>query len=193
MKAAGLLVKFDERELLAKAIADPDPAKAAKFVSVLGLLADAKTNDLLTPLVTDPQQPLAIRAAAVGALGRNAPGQKWLLATRRAGQVAGGSASSPRPTCCFRRPMRRSAPRPASTCRCPPAAGGEPLPPVAELVKRSGDAARGKELFAGRRHLRQVPQGQGRRQGSRPGPLGDRQQALARRRCTCRSSIPAPA
>src|SRR5207253_7020212 len=31
----------------------------------------------------------------------------------------------------------------------PAGAGGEPLPPVAELVKCSGDATRGKELFAG--------------------------------------------
>jgi len=31
----------------------------------------------------------------------------------------------------------------------PAAAGGEPLPPIAALVKRSGDAVRGRELFSG--------------------------------------------
>src|SRR4051794_14902759 len=52
VKAAGLLVKFDERDVLAKAIADPDATKAASFIGVLGLLADAKTNDLLVPLIS---------------------------------------------------------------------------------------------------------------------------------------------
>ena len=33
VKAAGLLVKFGEQGLIAKAIADPDPAKAAKFIA----------------------------------------------------------------------------------------------------------------------------------------------------------------
>jgi hypothetical protein len=75
VKAAGLLVKFDERERLTKAIADPDPSKGAKIVTVIGLLSVSKTNELLTPMIADPKQPLAIRAAAVGAVGRNAPGK----------------------------------------------------------------------------------------------------------------------
>src|SRR4051812_41303107 len=87
VRAAGLLVKFDERELLAKAVADPDTAKAAKIIGVLGLLADAKTNDLLAPLITDAEAPVSVRAAAVTALGRNAPGQKQLLKTVEQGKL----------------------------------------------------------------------------------------------------------
>jgi putative heme-binding domain-containing protein len=146
VKAAGLLVKFGETELLAKAIADPDPAKAATVVGVLGLLADAKTNDLIAPLVAS-DQPLAIRAAAVAALGRNAPGQKWLLATVEQGKLpmdlqfaaANALLSSADEATKLAAGKHLSLPR---------AAGGEPLPPIAELVKRSGDASRGKELFA---------------------------------------------
>jgi putative heme-binding domain-containing protein len=147
VKAAGLLLKFDEKELLAKAIADPDPAKGAKVVGVLGLLSDARTNDLYTPLVSDEQQPLAIRAAAVTALGRNAPGQKWLLATVAAGKLpmdlhfaaANALLSSSDEA------IKSAAGKHLSL---PAGAGGEPLPPIADLVQRSGDAARGKELFA---------------------------------------------
>jgi putative heme-binding domain-containing protein len=148
VKAAGLLVKFGERELLTKAIGDPDPAKGAKVIGVLGLLSDAKINDLLTPLIADPEQPLAIRAAAVGAVGRNAPGQAWLLAFVEKGglpddlkfaaaNVLLSSADDA---------IRTAAGKHLSL---PATAGGEPLPPIAELVKRSGDAARGKDLFAG--------------------------------------------
>jgi putative heme-binding domain-containing protein len=147
VKAAGLLVKFDERALLAKAIADPDPAKGGKLVTAIGLLSDAKTNDLLTPLITDSEQPLAIRAAAVGAVGRNAPGQQWLLELVESGKLpedlkfaaANVLLSSADDA------IRSAAGKHLSL---PATAGGEPLPPIAELVKQSGDVARGKELFA---------------------------------------------
>jgi putative heme-binding domain-containing protein len=148
VKAAGLLVKFGEQELVAKAIADPDPAKSAKFISALGLLADAKTNDWLSPLVTDVQKPTAVRTAAVTALGRNAPGQKWLLATVEQGKLPEDCkfAAANALLSSADEAIRTAAGKHLSL---PAAAGGEPLPPIVELVKRSGDAARGKELFAG--------------------------------------------
>ena len=147
VKAAGLLVKFEERELLAKAIADPDPAKGAKVVTVVGMLSDAKTNDLLTPLIADEQNPLAIRAAAVGAVGRNAPGQKWLLALVEKKELADDLkfAAANVLLSSADDAIRTAA---GEHLSLPATAGGEPLPPIAELVKRSGDASRGKELFA---------------------------------------------
>jgi putative heme-binding domain-containing protein len=147
VKAAGLLVKFDERERLTKAIADPDPAKGSKVVRVLGLLSDAKTNDLLTPLIADQQRPLAIRAAAVGAIGRNAPGQKWLLALVEKQELADDLkfAAANVLLSSADDAIRTAAGKRLSL---PATAGGEPLPPIAELVKRAGDATRGKGLFA---------------------------------------------
>src|SRR5262245_9307885 len=149
VKAAGLLVKFDERELLAKAIADPDAPKAIRIVSILGLLSDAKTNDLIEPLIAKDDLPLSVRTAAVTAIGRNAPGQKRLLATVEQGQLAMelqfAAANA----------LLSSADEAIRTAAggkypaLPAGAGGEPLPPVGELVKRSGDSVRGKELFAG--------------------------------------------
>jgi putative heme-binding domain-containing protein len=147
VKALRLLVKFDERELLKKAIADPDAAKAANVVSALGTLADSKTNELLAPLITS-DAPLAVRSAAVTALGRNGPGQKQLLSLVEEGKLpadlqfaaANALLSSADDA------VRMAA---AKRLSLPAAAGGEPLPPVAELTKRTGDAARGKTLFAG--------------------------------------------
>jgi putative heme-binding domain-containing protein len=147
VRAARLLVQFGEQELLVKAIRDPDVATAAKIVTVLGLLADAKSNDLLAPLVTNPELPLAVRSAAVAGLGRNAPGQKVLLTIVEQDKLpadtqfaaANALLSSPDEA------IRVAA---AKRLSLPAAAGGEPLPPVSELVTRSGDAARGKTLFA---------------------------------------------
>ena len=148
VKAAGLLVKWNERDFVAGALADADSAKAARLIKALGLLADANTNGWLAPLVTGLERPLEIRAAAVTALARNAPGQKQLLALVEQGKLpedckfaaANGLLSSADEA------IRTAAGKHLSL---PAAAGGEPLPPIAELVKRSGDAARGKELFFG--------------------------------------------
>ncbi len=148
VKGAGLLVKFGEADFLKKAIADPDPAKGAKVIGALGLTSDPKANDLLTPLVEDTQQPLTIRAAAVAAIGRNAPGQKWLLATVAQGKLAADLKFAAANV------LLSSADEAIKTAAgkhltLPAGAGGEPLPPVAELVKRTGDATRGRELFTG--------------------------------------------
>jgi putative heme-binding domain-containing protein len=147
-RAAGLLVKLDERDLLERAIADADPAKAARLVGVLGLLADARTNDLVAPLVTDIKKPLVVRAAAVTALGRNAPGQKLLLATVEEGKLPADTsfAAANALLGSSDEAIRTAAGKHLSL---PAAAGGQPLPPGADLVKRTGDAARGKALFAG--------------------------------------------
>ena len=146
VKAAGLLVKFGENDLLKNAISDPDSAKAAKVIGVLGLLADAKTNDLVAPLVRS-DQPLVIRAAAVSALGRNAPGQKRLLAIVEQGKLPADLhfAAANVLLSSADGAIKMAA---SKHLALPAAAGGEPLPPIAELVKRSGDARRGKELFA---------------------------------------------
>jgi len=146
VKSAALLVKLGERESLAKAIADPDPAKAARIVNVIGLAADARANDLVFPLITQSELPLAIRSAAVTALGRNAPGQKLLL------ELVEKSKLAPDLQFAAANVLLSSADEAVRAAAgkhltLPAAAGGEPLPPIAELVKRSGDAARGRELF----------------------------------------------
>lgn len=148
VKAARLLVKFGEREQLAKAIRDPDSAKAAKVVAVLGLLADAKTNELLAPLVTDTELPLAVRSAAVAGLGRNAPGQKVLLTIVEQDKLPADAqfAAANALLSSADDAIRAAA---AKRLSLPAAAGGEPLPPVSELVVKGGDAARGKAMFAG--------------------------------------------
>ena len=52
VEAARLLVKFGEQKLLAKTLAGPDDASAAKLLQALGLAGDARVNELLLPLVS---------------------------------------------------------------------------------------------------------------------------------------------
>ena len=132
-----------------KAIADPDPVKAAKIVATLGLLADAKTNELLHAARHQTAQ--AADGDSHG--GGNGAGPQCAGAEVAAGdgregqccrglQVRGGQRAVSSPD----EAIRTAAGKAPVAAR---GAGGEPLPPVAELVKRSGDAGRGKELFFG--------------------------------------------
>ena len=179
VKAAGLLVKFGETDLLKKAIADPDPAKGAKVVGALGLLADAKTNDLLTPLRR------RCPATADHSRGRGRcdraqrAGAEVAPSDRRAREAAADLKFAAANV------LLSSADEAIKTAAgkhlsLPAGAGGEPLPPVAELVKRTGDAARGKELFAGIGTCAKCHQVRGEGKTSRRRPVGNRQQALAR-------------
>jgi putative heme-binding domain-containing protein len=148
VKAARLLITWDERELLQSSLRNSEVEKATRLIRVIGLAADARTNDLLEPLISNGELPVALRSVAVGALARNAPGQKRLLSIVEDGKLladlhfaaADALLSSPNEA------VRAAASKHLSL---PTAAGGQPLPPVAELVKRSGDTARGKELFFG--------------------------------------------
>lgn len=146
VRAVGLLLKFDEQDLIQKTIADPDLNQAVNLIGALGRLSDSKTNDVMIPLITDLQSPVSIRIAAVTALGRNAPGQRWLLDRVDQGDmpmdlryVTGNVllASS-------NESIRHAA---GKHFRLPAVAGGEPIPPITSLIERKGNAKHGEELF----------------------------------------------
>jgi putative heme-binding domain-containing protein len=146
VSAAGLLIKFGEHDLLRQAVANPDDALAAKAVSVIGLVADPKTNDLFQPLVTDTQRSVQVRSAAVTALGRNGPGQKWLLDIVEQGKLpADLKFAAANALLSSSDDLVRTAA--AKHLALPATADAKPLPPLSALVKMTGDAARGRELF----------------------------------------------
>jgi putative heme-binding domain-containing protein len=147
VESARMLLKFDERDLLAKTISGGDDAKAAKLLQAIGLIGDAKNNDFILPLMTDEKLSRTVRTAATSAVGRNVPGQKALLALVEqkklpadlnfaAGNVLFGSAD----------PAIRAAA--AKHIVLPATANAEPIPPIADLVKREGDAIKGQKIYA---------------------------------------------
>jgi len=125
-----------------------DEAAAARLLAAVGAGGSGKGIDLLAGLLVKADVPDALRAAAVRALARSQRGSRRLIDLAReqvvAGPLAQGAAlaisASPWPE------IRKEA---AGVLPLPPARGGAPLPPVAELVKRKGDAAKGQALFAG--------------------------------------------
>lgn len=146
VEAARLLVKMGQQEILTAALADKDESKATQLAAALGLLGDHNINGLLLPLVTS-EKSIGLRAAAVTALGRNLPGQKELLTLVEAGKLPAdlNFAAANALLTSSDGAIKTAA---GKHLKLPATADSKPLPPVAELVKQSGDIDEGKKVFA---------------------------------------------
>ncbi|MHA3774576.1 PVC-type heme-binding CxxCH protein [Verrucomicrobiota bacterium sgz303538] len=119
---------------------------ASRFVEALGNTADQRAAALLAPLLTDASKALDLRKQAVKALAHSQAGVQALLNLARQNQfpaelklvASGALAAVQMPQ--FKNDIAQFFPMPS-------AAGGKALPPIAELARSKGDAARGKEIF----------------------------------------------
>lgn len=145
VEALRLLVKLGQKDSLAQALADMDEAKGTKLAAALGLLGDASTNDLLLPLVTS-EKSVGLRAAAVTALGRNLPGQKELLALVEGGKLP-ADMNFAAANALLSSADASIKSRAAKHLKLPATADAQPLPPLAELVKRTGDVEEGRKVY----------------------------------------------
>ena len=146
VSAAKLLIKFDELPRFEKTIGGDDAKSAAAAVLVLGFTNDTKAYDLLEKIVTDDQRSKPIRTATVMAFGNGRAGEKRLLQIAKNGKLAddlhfaAGNVllASSDPT------IREEA---AKHLKLPPSLSSKPLPPIAELAKRTGNAENGITVF----------------------------------------------
>ena len=79
VRAAQLLFKQGQENLLTGAIESDDAERAAAVVQALGLCNDPRVAEILGPLVAEKKKSLAVRSAAARALGRSLDGQRRLL------------------------------------------------------------------------------------------------------------------
>jgi putative heme-binding domain-containing protein len=146
--AARLLSKFGAKETLAAAIASKDETAAGKAISVVGQVGDAGLNDILLPVMNDVERNVAMRSAALAAIGRNGPGQQMLLDLVKEGKLA-KELNFAAANVLLTSADEKIKVEAGKHLMLPATADSKPLPPVAELVKREGDASHGKTLFAG--------------------------------------------
>lgn len=145
VEAARMLLADGPGDALKSAIAKNDEA-AAKLVTAVGLVGDAKAMELLAPLLTDTERTSAVRSAATFAIGRQPKGQQQLLELLTNGEIpeelkfAVGSVLHGSADENIRTQAVKLLPLPAT-------ADAQPLPPLSELVKARGDAQRGHEVF----------------------------------------------
>jgi len=146
VQAAEILLELGEQQLFGKVLRGEDPKKAMAAAKVLGLAGSQGARGLLEPLVTDTSVPLGVRSEAVRAIGRNRDGERFLLSLVEQGKLPEDlNFSAANVLLASADAMIRAAA--GKHLSLPVTAGKEPLPPLPELVKRSGDAAEGRKLF----------------------------------------------
>jgi len=140
-----LLLKADQTDDLAKAISDKDEVAVAALTA-MGLTGRPKIVALVRPIVIDEQRSVAVRAAAVRAMGRTPHGERTLLQIVVQGKLASDLKFA------VANVLLNSADEAIKTeaakhLTLPATADAQPLPPISQLVKMSGDAAKGQTLF----------------------------------------------
>ena len=119
---------------------------ALALVTALGSAKEKQVVPLLVPLVTDEKHPVELRRAAVRALTQTQDGSTALLGLARADQLPDNlKFLAATELNAARWPEIKSDA--AKVLPLPAGQNAQPLPPVAELVKTKGDAAKGAEVF----------------------------------------------
>ncbi len=119
---------------------------AVAIVQLIGNTREKELQPILKSLVADTGKPLPTRKAAVVTLARTQDGARFLLDLARNDNLPGdvkltaASELNLAPWPEIKKAALELLPLPQSQ-------NAEPLPPIAELVKRSGNAARGREVF----------------------------------------------
>ena len=122
--------------------------QAARLLALCGLRGKGPALAILLETIGDDGATPDLRAAAVRGLARSEPGARKLVELAREGQLGGSlqQAAAAAVSACPWGDVRQAA---AEVLPLPQARGGQPLPSVAELLKRSGNAEQGRGLFAG--------------------------------------------
>ncbi|PAY16713.1 hypothetical protein CKO51_25065 [Rhodopirellula sp. SM50] len=147
VESAELLLELDAgRREIRDLLASPDQARGV--IETLGLLGNGRANHFLSEVATDAERPYDQRRAAVAGLARTKDGEKRLidLATEKtlvgdtfliAGALLARSKDGG-----IRNAAANVLPQPAQK-------DSQPLPPIDELAKMTGDVTAGEKLFRG--------------------------------------------
>jgi putative heme-binding domain-containing protein len=109
--------------------------------------ADPRAGQLLWPLVDDAKRPLDIRRQAIRGAGRTTRGANEILTRADRGRLEASlrEAASAAVYASASEPIRARA---AKVFPLPPAVDSRPLPPVRQLLRRTGDPRKGEIVFA---------------------------------------------
>jgi putative heme-binding domain-containing protein len=100
----------------------------------------------LTDLVTARDYPLGLRREALRAIAQLRDGGMHIIDLARAGKLP-DDLKTEATTALYVSPDRRVREAAANVFPLPKIAGGHTLPPIGELIRREGDAGRGRDVF----------------------------------------------
>ena len=148
VEAVRVLLAKQQVPLIVKSLATAgaDPEQALATVRVLGNSLDAAAAGPLARIMNDEDRPAELRREAARGLAKTRNGALQLIEQAGQGQldttikeaVAAGLTTSPQPE------IRERA---AKLFPLPPTKDNQPLPPIEELAKRTGDPIEGRILF----------------------------------------------
>ncbi len=143
VEAARLILAGRNSKLLAASLAGTN---AGQVAVALGNTADKQIVPLLEPIVSDSSRQVALRKQAVRSLAQVQEGAASLLKLAKEQKlpddvrlVAGSELNN------VRWPNIKS--EAAQVLPQPQVRNAQPLPPISELIKKTGDARRGAEVF----------------------------------------------
>jgi len=145
--AIRMLVAAGKQDLIRKVISGSDAEAARSCVEALGNSSSREAPALLSAIVADQSRDPSIRRQAVKSLAQTQEGAKALLHLAEEQKVpdelkfTAASELSIAPWPDVQKKAREVLPLPATQ-------NAEPLPPVADLVKRKGDPANGEKIFS---------------------------------------------
>ena len=142
-EAVKVMLKLGQQEIIHQTLTTLAPEAAGALLESIANVGSKEAVALALRALTAQDTPTAVRLRAVKALGLGAAGQKALLEAARAGQLpddtreAAGTALTTSTDEAIRTGAATLFQR----------AIKKPLPPVAELVKKTGDATKGHTVF----------------------------------------------
>jgi putative heme-binding domain-containing protein len=147
VQCARLLFKLGKPDGLKAAVLSNKDAEALPAIMVVGLVQNDQALSWLEPLVFETEHSVAIRVAAVNALGKLKKGEEHILKAAAEGKLpADLQFAAANVLLNSNYPEIKTA---AAKYLQPPAtADSKPLPPLPELVAMTGDAAAGKLVFS---------------------------------------------
>ncbi len=146
VEAASLLLVRGETARFEAALASDKSDRAASAAQVLGATTDGRAVDLLTAALEDDGRPIELRRQAARSLARIRPGAEKLIAMARQDKLD----DSLRSAAAFQlntAPWKEVREAAAKLFPLPAARDAEKLPPIAELLRRRGDARRGRAVY----------------------------------------------
>jgi putative heme-binding domain-containing protein len=144
--AAGLAV--DRAADRVKAAGMAGDSQGARLLAAVGMRATPACLELLEGMLSAADATDAVKAAAVRGLARSQAGGRALVELASSGSLTGSlpQVAAVAIAACPWGDVRQAA---AGVLPLPKAKGGGEFPAVADLVKRSGNADRGRGVFAG--------------------------------------------
>jgi putative membrane-bound dehydrogenase-like protein len=146
-QAMRVLLAKNQLSLIRGALQAEDAELAGRALRALGAAGDGRAAPVLLPLLGDETRPAELRRSAVAALARSEAGARELIRRAKDGELD-ESLKFAASLHLLSAPWNEIRSAAAGLFPLAPLKGDKPLPPLVELLKIKGDAARGKLVYA---------------------------------------------